>query len=207
MSDPGRLNSFELQRALLARADSLRKYVAGRIPERLAGVVSPDDVLQETWIAAFSHVETFVSSGPQALDRWLITIANRKLIDALKSAHCRKRGAGRPALTAVERTTSSPGAWVERLAEDAVTPSRDVATREAARAVQRALRGLPEERREVVQLRFVEGLSPRQITLRLGKSYAAVNSLLFHALRDLRRRLGQANRFFSDARSTDGSQH
>jgi RNA polymerase sigma-70 factor (ECF subfamily) len=192
------IDAIHLQRHLLARAESLRGYIATKIPPPLAGSLSAEDVLQETFVAAFRSVHSFVPTGPEALDRWLITIANRKLIDALKTAQRVKRGGQGEELHERPKHTSSLAGLLARL-----TPSREFSVREAADAVHRALRGLGDDRRQAIRMRFVDGLSLKQIARKMGKSYATVNSLLFHGLRELRSRLGDAAKFFSDARSSD----
>ena len=194
---------IELEGHLLTRVDSLRGYVATKIPPALASVLSAEDILQETLVAAFQNVGSFVPNGPDALDRWLITIANRKLIDALKRAQRAKRGGPNRILAANPRRSSSLSGLMTRIAATWRTPSREVSMRETADAINSALSNLRADRRSAILMRFVEGLSLKQISEKMGKSYAAVNSLLFHGLRDLRTRLGHAGRFFSDARSAD----
>src|SRR5262245_22380938 len=75
-----------LQEALLVRAGGLRRYLRERIPSRLSSSVNVDDIVQDVWIAAFRHVDDFADDGESAFDRWLQTIANRKLLDAIKRA-------------------------------------------------------------------------------------------------------------------------
>ena len=53
----------------------------------------------------------------------------------------------------------------------------------------RAVVSLPEDRRQVVLLRFVDGLSTDEIGAVLGRSEGAVRVLQHRALRDLAKRL------------------
>ena len=69
--------------------------------------------------------------------------------------------------------------------------------------MQIALSRLPNDRRTAIRMRYLEGRSRPEIARTMDKSEAAVNSLLFHGLRDLRRRLGDTARFFSDVRSSE----
>ena len=203
MATLGSMGVIELQGHLLSRADSLRGYVATKIPPPLGNLLSAEDVLQETFVAAFQNIGSFVPNGPDALDRWLITIANRKLIDALKRAHRIKRGGLGPVQPGQPRRSSSLAGLLAQFGAARRTPSRELSMREAADAIHVALSDLGADRRRAVLLRFVEGLSLKEISQKMGKSYAAVNSLLFHGLRELRTKLGRATRFFSDARSAD----
>ena len=199
----GPLGEQELQLCLLARAATLRSYVAAKIPRSLSTLLTVDDVLQETWVAAFRHIRSFVPNGPGSMDRWLTMIANRKLIDGLRRAQTwNRQGTRLPVVRAPEQTAS----MFSRLALVAAplrTPSGEVSMREAADAVQIALGGLREDQRSVIRMRYLDGMSLKQIADRLGRSSGAVSALLFRGLRDLRTRLGQASKFFSDVRSTD----
>jgi len=58
-------------------------------------------------------------------------------------------------------------------------------------AVRRAVARLPDDRRQVVLLRFVDGLSSAEIGEVLDRSPGAVRVLLHRALRDLALRLGR----------------
>jgi RNA polymerase sigma-70 factor (ECF subfamily) len=60
---------------------------------------------------------------------------------------------------------------------------------EDARRVRAALEQLPDDRRQVILLRFVDGLSAREAGLVLDRSEGAVRVLLHRALRDLGERL------------------
>jgi RNA polymerase sigma-70 factor, ECF subfamily len=64
----------------------------------------------------------------------------------------------------------------------------DVA-RERWADLQTALRVLPEEQREVLLLRFLVGLTPREVADRLGRTEDAVNALQLRARRRVRREL------------------
>jgi len=94
MSD---LHSRELflQQHLMRRAPELREYVAQRIPPSLAANILADDVLQEAWIAAFRGMGGLRIEDSALVERWIISVVNRKLLDALRLAHAKKRGGGR----------------------------------------------------------------------------------------------------------------
>jgi RNA polymerase sigma-70 factor (ECF subfamily) len=67
-------------------------------------------------------------------------------------------------------------------------PDDDVA-RERWEDLQTALRSLPHEHREVLLLRFLVGLTPREVAARLGRSEDAVNAMQLRARRRVRREL------------------
>ena len=55
-----------------------------------------------------------------------------------------------------------------------------------------ALQQLPPQHREILELRFFEGLSHEQAAARMNRSYDAVRCLLVRALRQLRDVCGES---------------
>jgi RNA polymerase sigma-70 factor, ECF subfamily len=71
-------------------------------------------------------------------------------------------------------------------------PADDGHSRERFRELRVALDTLPAEQREVIVLRFLVGLSPREIAARMGRSEDAVNGLQHRGRRRLRREMDKA---------------
>jgi RNA polymerase sigma-70 factor (ECF subfamily) len=115
-------------------------------------------------------------------------------------------------LTALERyePRSVPfSAWILRVAHNAsidhvrarrMVPCEEVRSpeteaenvgRERLADLREALESLPTEQREVIVLRFIAGLSPREIAERLGRSEDAIHGLQHRARRTLRRELSR----------------
>ena len=76
---------------------------------------------------------------------------------------------------------------------------------ETGHLVSMVLNLLTEDRRRAIRLRYFDGLSLEEVSRAMEKSPQAINSLLFHGLRQLRELLGSAASYFSDARSSDQS--
>jgi len=55
--------------------------------------------------------------------------------------------------------------------------------------VRRAMEHLPDEQQEVIVLRFINGLSPEEVAVVIGKRASAVRDIQFRALHALRRRV------------------
>jgi len=189
--------------ALLGRVGQLRRYIGSKIPPRLCPIISPDDILQEAWIAAYRMFPRGELDGPNVLDRWLRTVVNRKLIDAIRTARRLKRGGDRELVRDVGVSLTSFSGLFERLQSPHRTPSTELHAIETGHAVLISLNGLNAARKQAIRMRFIEGLSRKEIAHRMGRSEAAVSSLQFHGLRQLRRMLGDAAKYFSDARSSD----
>ena len=193
------IDNAKLEELLLAGADRLRRHVAGKIQSDLRQVISPEDVLQEVWIAAFRGMGSFRADRPDAFDRWMTLLVGRKLIDACRAARALKRGGGHRVVRVNPDRATSLEALFQRAVVPCRTPSREVAAAEARDAVQIALGALPENRRRALWMHHVEGWSLAETAEAMEKTPAAVNSLVFNGLRQLSGLLGRATRFFSDA--------
>lgn len=192
------INDWELQVLLMERAERLHKYVQRRLPADVQGIVAPEDILQEMWLAVFRGIANFRADAPDALDRWLTKIAERKLIDAIRSARTVKRGGGHRIEHEARCRTTSYLALFARVVSKQRTPSSEDAAREATHAVQIALCSLPDDCQLAVRMRHIEGRPRAEVAEAMEKSRPAINSLLFHGLRMLRDQLGPAGRFFSN---------
>lgn len=131
-----------------------------------------EDATERTFLAALGAIERFRDTG-STFRAWLFKIAHNQLANAL-------RGRGRQRTTRLEAVPEPP-------ADD--DPARAVDRADEARRVRRALTRLSDERRQVVVLRFVDGLTAREIGEVLDRSEGAVRVLQHRALRDLERLL------------------
>lgn len=203
--DASYLSRGTLHRELLPRISQLRGYVHRKIPRRLQATVSADDVLQEVWVAAYRTVSTFTPDGPNAIERWLTTIANSKVADAVRTARRLKRGGDRRHIGDGQQRVSSFTDLFARVQSPQKTPSSELGATERAHAVSIALNCLRGDRRRVIYMRYIEGRSHEEIGREMGKTKAAVNSLLYNGLLELRSLLGDAAKYFSDVRSSDAA--
>lgn len=183
-----RIASDELPGILLEHAGRLRHYISQRLPASMQTFVSVDDILQETWIAAFDGVDGFRADTPDAASRWLTTIARNKLADAIRAAASLKRGGTR---RAVEHRSSSMATMLQRLLVDSTTPSRWVSAQQQVDALGVALCRLDEPAQTAIRLRYLDSRSHAEIAEALALTQSGVNSLLFRALRQLRELLLQ----------------
>ncbi len=188
------LSTVELQSLLVAGVRNLEEEVTRKMPAVCRRVISAEDILQEVWLAAFRGRASFRNDRPDAFDRWVTVLTERKLVDAARAARTMKRGSGHPGSRA-----ASFGELFNRVASGSRTPSREVASREASRAVQIALCGLPEDWRRAIWLRHIEGRSPAEVAELMSRTVPAVRALLFKGMRELRARLGWSGMYFTDA--------
>ena len=160
-----------------ARFDALyRKYLAQVYSYafyELGDHHDAEDATERIFLAALRALPGFHDTGA-TFRAWLFRIAHNTIANAHRSRSRR-------------RVDPLPEAW-DRAAPDA-DPAGLVSRADELRAVLRAVDALPDDRRQVVLLRFVDGLSSREIGDVLGRSPGAVRVLLHRALRDLEARL------------------
>jgi RNA polymerase sigma-70 factor (ECF subfamily) len=187
-----------LQHLLISHYDRLAAEVAGKLSDKFGSVIAPEDVLQETFVVAFREIRRFTPQGPGSFYHWLATIAQHRLWDLVKGLRAAKRGGGRVGL---HRPVRSPEESLSRLLEllnvNEWTPSRSVAGREAISALQVALAGLKEDYREVLRLRYIEGLPAAETAARMNRTEHAIHMLCQRAMERLREALGRSSQFFS----------
>ena len=131
-----------------------------------------EDITERAFLSALDALPAFEERGA-TFRAWLFRIAHNALMN-----HVRTRS---------RRRTEQLDTAVAYQSPDDVEAT--VARREDARRVWRAVGALPEERRRVVILRFVDELSSREIGDVLGRSEGAVRVLLHRALREIAREL------------------
>lgn len=152
--------------ALLTRVEGL---VRAFVRRRVGDVAWSDDVVQESLIALHRARHTYDVSRPFA--PWLYAIAQNRLVDALRVQRRRLLRELQPDVAA-ERGHS---ALQER---DAL-----------ARDVRRAVAGLPDKQRQVIELLKFEELSVREVAARLGMSEANVKVTAHRGYRALRQHI------------------
>ncbi len=127
-----------------------------------------EDVTERTFLAALGAIDRFRDEGA-TFRAWLFRIAHNELANALRA---RSR----------QRTTSLDAVIEPAVDED---PAGILGLAEESRRLRHALASLSGDRRHVIVLRFVDGLSAREIGSVLGRSEGAVRVLQHRALRDL----------------------
>jgi RNA polymerase sigma-70 factor (ECF subfamily) len=170
-SDPDLADVLAAQRDRAAFGALYRRYldrVYGYCFYLLGDHHDAEDVTERTFVAALAAIDGFRDEGA-TFRAWLFRIAHNQLANALRS---RQRQRAAPLDAVMDPAAHADPAGLVSLAED-------------ARGLRLALELLPDDRRQVVVLRFVDGLSAREIGAVLGRSEGAVRVLQHRALRDL----------------------
>ena len=132
-----------------------------------------EDVAQEAFVRAHRALGEF--RGDAKLSTWLYAITSRLCLNRLASGERRLTRQGEDALLRLSDAGPRPDAALER--------------RELETALGRAIAELPEDRRIVVVLRDIEGLSYEEIAQVLELTLGTVRSRLHRARADLKEKL------------------
>ena len=133
-----------------------------------------EDATERTFLAALGAIDGFRDDGA-SFRAWLFRIAHNELANSLRQR--------------LRRRTTALEDGPEPI--DDADPARLVGAAEEAGLLRAAVARLSNDRRQVVVLRFVDGLSAREIGVVLGRSEGAVRVLQHRALRDLAAILGR----------------
>ena len=188
-----------VERLLLDNYTPLAGRIAKRLPGSMSGVVSVEDIVQQTYAQAFRTIASFQPREGATVLTWLTAIAENRLRDAIRAQRRKKRGGDFRQVQAALGDDSRSGAdMLDALAGRTQTASQSVARRELVHAVRAAVAGLPEEYREAIQLRYFDGYSLDETAVLMGRTAGAVRGLVDRAKKQIRDSLGRASRLLSD---------
>lgn len=205
MSDLGRARDVQaavagdgdaLQRLIVHYHGPLHAAVQAALPPDLRPRVDPEDVLQHAYVVAFQTVTTCSFDGPAAFYAWLERVALSRLKDLARAARRAKRDVGRE-VPGGAHWSATCASLVEQITGHQPTPSYRLAREEAVAALLSCLARLSEDQREVVRLRFLEGLPVAEVAARLSKTEAAVHMLCHRGLKALRVLLESLTRYLT----------
>ncbi len=188
-------DSLALAKLLAAYHPALRARAEARMDPAVRARTGPEDVLQEVYTQVFRHMEQFEDRGAESFLSWVYTILDRKLIDARRAAHRNVRDVDREVPGLASPDAQSYWNLLDHVYADSLTPSRVVRRQEAMNAILASLSDLSDAHRQVLQLRFLDGLSVAEAAGRLGKTEAAVVALTQRALKALRESMDRLGEF------------
>lgn len=174
----------------------VRRIIESEFPKRFQSSLSMDDVMQQTYADAFVGIKRFVPRGEGAFRAWLIRLAKRNLVDAIRMLSAEKRGGSRRQME-TPAPEASYAALYEYILRSLSTPSRKMAGREAQLALEEALAQLPSHYAQVVRLYDLAGQSIEDVAKAVGRSVGATYMLRSRAHDWLVERMGPASRFFT----------
>ena len=173
--DPGFLERLRAgdARAFEELVASHQHRVFGVALRMLGSAAEAEDIAQEAFLRAHRSLPEF--RGDAKLSTWLYTIVSRLCLNRLASRDRKAVRHGEEVLL--------------RVADPRGDPQTDAERGELESALHRAIAELSEERRVVVILRDLEGLSYEEIAAALGLELGTVRSRLHRARMDLKDKL------------------
>ena len=169
--------------ALVARSDEVALGELydrfGRVAYGLARRILRDDALaedavQEGFLAAWRNADRFMPERAKA-STWLLTLVHRRAVDLVRREDRRR---AEPLAETVEQPASE-------------SAEEDAWLRFERERVQAALRQLPDQQREALELAYYGGFTQSELAERLGQPVGTIKSRMFTGLTRLRELLGE----------------
>lgn len=175
-----------------ARGELLRFLVA-----RCGSAAEAEDLLQDLWLKLGGWVDGGVSEGPIANPRaYLFRMANNLVLDQRRAQH---RAMAR------DRDWIGGAAAAEDRPDPAPLADEEIARRQEAQVLGRAISDLPPQARKALQLYRFDGLSQAEIAATMGISRSGVEKHLALAMRHLRASLADCGFFGAAASMGEGA--
>jgi RNA polymerase sigma-70 factor (ECF subfamily) len=182
MSDVGSRDlahlSDEAVVALVARSDEIAlgelyarygaaAYALARRVLRDAALA--EDAVQEAFLAVWRGAERFLPEKAKA-STWLLTLVHRRAVDLVRREERRRAQPLDDTHDAPSESSAADDAWL-RLERE---------------RVQAALRLLPDQQREAIELAYYGGFTQSELAERLGRPLGTIKSQMFAGLSTLR---------------------
>ena len=198
-----RCGDAEAVAALAGRyREFVRLLVRARCAGRLRARVDSSDLIQETLLRASRHIGQFHGTTEEEWRAWLARIAEREVIGQYRHhLGAARRDATREQPLCPPSSSAGASRLEQWWARSQSSPSQAAMRNERVLALTRALGRLPEDYREVLVLRHLEGLDFPEIAQRLARSPGATRVLWTRALRRLRDELARGD---TPGERTDG---
>lgn len=130
-----------------------------------------EDLVETVFLKAWKNINSYQTNGG-SIQAWLYSIAHNTLIDYYRTQR---------SMVPLDETIIDTGKSIEEHLE----------TEETQIKISKALSKLTDEQKQMIILKFIEGLAYREIEEITGKSQQALRALQYRALRELRKYLKQ----------------
>jgi len=155
-------------------AEPLLAFVRSRLGGALRDKLEPEDILQDAYLAALKCFDDFEYTDEGAFRRWMCRIIDNRMRDSHDYFAAKKR----------QEAPLPPSPLTG--------PLTAFGRMENRQRIEAALAMLSLEHREVLLLRYYEGLSAEQAGVRMQRTAGAIRNLSARALVELARHLGKS---------------
>jgi len=177
-----------LGRLLEAQRPALHRLAKRQLDGRIAVRVAASDIIQQTFLEAHRSFPQFAGRGQRELTAWLQVILDHKVAGAIRDhALLQKRDVHRD--RSMDDSQGGGATLKQKLAAGSSSPSQKAIRHEETQLLARALRVLPDDQREAVRLRHLEGWALADIARHLGRTPGATAGLIKRGMHALRRQL------------------
>ena len=181
-----------LGRLLEEQRVALHRLAKRQLEGRIAVRVDPSDILQQTFLEAYRGFPQFAGQDLRELVAWLRSILDHKIAGAIRDhTLLQKRDLSRE--QSMDDSHGGGAPLKQDLDANLTTPSQKAIRGEQAKRLDQALAALPDDQREAVRLRHLEGWALAEIALRVGRTPAATAGLIKRGMKALRRRLHESD--------------
>ncbi|MCA9049647.1 MAG: sigma-70 family RNA polymerase sigma factor [Planctomycetaceae bacterium] len=154
----------------------LRLLARRALDTQLQGRVAESDIVQQTMLSAVRNFGQFDGDRPGQFVAWLQVQHERNVVDAARAQRAGKRDVSR------EKNIST----FEPAARSRTSPSRRAMLGEEIAQLAAAMDALPDDQREAVRRRHLEGQTLSDIAEAMGRSNVAVAGLIKRGMATLR---------------------
>jgi len=170
--------SDELAAFIELHRRQLLAYADRNIGPALRSRVEPEDIVQEVVVSALSSIDQFQVEGRDPF-RLLCQLVEQRIIDAHRHhVGAQKRSAAREVSMDAPVAGGDGFGFINMLVASITSPSQAFSRDQKEFQLQQAIAELNDEQREILRLRFVEGLPTKDIADRIGKSDGAIRVTL-----------------------------
>jgi RNA polymerase sigma-70 factor, ECF subfamily len=180
-----------MSREDLLSDDRLEKYrgylmflARSHLGERYQGKLDASDIVQQSLLRAHEARQQFQGQSEGEWMAWLRQILVRTVSQTTRDLHAQKRDINRERAIedAIESSSIRLGQF---LAADSLSPSQNMMQAERVLSLAAAIEALPEDQRQVILLKYWQGLSLQELAAAMGRSLPAVAGLLHRATKKL----------------------
>ena len=163
------------QQLLLRHHTELMRLIRREQAAKLRAVLDPEDVLQEVYVTLIGSFDSFAGEDLNMLRRWVQTVARNKVRELRRQQlDVVKRGAGRERARFNGRFSQASAPLAAVLEGHMTSVSGKAVRIEALDALAAALAMLPSHYRQVLELRYLLGLSVDEVAQRTNRSRGSV---------------------------------
>lgn len=160
-------DSAALAELLDLQREKLERLVRLRLDARLAVRISPEDVLQETYLDAAREINRYLANPGVSFHVWLRGLVLARISNLVRDHLKAQRRAAGAEIRLPEGSSALLGM---QLVAGGTSPSQQLSRKELRDRVRRAVASLEETDREVILMRHFENLSNREVAEALGLS-------------------------------------